>query len=216
MHSNHVPGDTPEERARMRARMRATRMPANEAGVPVPGPIVLARTDDAAVLLAALRVFSTGVQIGLQIRTRQDVPPREIAPGGARFPGLRGTEVMLGVEFSDGRRASNLGGPRGFLPTAEPGAVSLVLANGSASGRTAESTMFLTPLPPDGPLTLVVAAPDLGIPEHRIELDGTALREAAGRVEVLWVEPEPVEPDEPPGLRIPEPPAGGWFDRHRT
>ncbi|WP_111766685.1 hypothetical protein [Nakamurella deserti] len=215
MHSDHVPGDTPEERARMRALMKATRMPPNEVGVPVPGPLVLARTADAAVLLGALRVFSTGVQLALQTRTRQNLPPREIGPGGARFPGLRGTEVMLGVEFSDGRRASNLGGPRGFLPTAASGAVSLVRAGGSASGRTADSTFYLTPLPPDGPLTLVVAAPDLDIPEHRTELDATALRQAAGRVEVLWVEPEPVEPGEPPVFGVPEPPAGGWFDRHR-
>ena len=197
----------------MAARMRATSVPPNEVGVVVPAPRVLARTADAALLLQAVQVFSTGVQIQLQLRSRVDPPFDPGAPPAARMRGLLGSDLMLGVEFADGRRAANLGGPRSFLPEAAAGDVTLVRSGGHGSGRAAETAFFLTPLPPDGPVLLVVAAPGLQLDEQRVELDGAALRAAARDVIRLWDEPEPPDIHGWTPAPPPEPPAGGWFDR---
>ena len=50
---------------------------------------------------------------------------------------------------------------------------------------------WVYPLPPEGPVTLVASWLEYGVAETRAELDGTAIREAAGRAVVLW----PDEPD---------------------
>jgi hypothetical protein len=71
---------------------------------------------------------------------------------------------------------------------------------------------WLTPVPPPGPLTVVLACAGLGIEETSVQLDGDALVQAAARAEVLWPRAREDEPDlaEEPLL-----PDGGWFGRLR-
>ena len=59
--------------------------------------------------------------------------------------------------------------------------------------------MVAEPVPPPGPLRLVVRCTDIGIEETVVELDGTALSRAVDEVVTLW-------PWEPPRDRSPEPP----------
>ena len=40
--------------------------------------------------------------------------------------------------------------------------------------------MWVHPLPPDGPVTFVVSWLEQGVAETAVELDGAAIREAAG------------------------------------
>jgi len=61
---------------------------------------------------------------------------------------------------------------------------------------------WVYPLPPEGPVTLVASWLEHGVTETRAELDGTAIREAAGRAVILW-------PDEP------EPESGGGWRSQR-
>jgi hypothetical protein len=73
-----------------------------------------------------------------------------------------------------------------------------------------EQEWWLTPLPPAGPLRLVVRCGLFGLPEASVVLDGAAIRAAAEEVVVLWPWAPPrreAEP-EPPALDLP---ADSWF-----
>ncbi|MCZ2827226.1 hypothetical protein O2W14_00070 [Modestobacter sp. VKM Ac-2986] len=188
--------------------------PENEAPVAVPVSAVLARSDTAAVTLTGVQVFTTGLTFTLGVRCR----PEALGSGdisdllwGHRGPG---PQVLVGVELADGRRASNV--PGSVHAFADPGDLDgLVFHHGSGSGGqlSAEQVWWLSPLPPAGPLRLVVRCDALGLPETVTELDGTALRAAAERVVTLWpwVSPRGVEPPQPPPG--PELPADSWFAR---
>jgi len=189
---------------------RRLNAPENELPVTLPRNLVLARTDDVAVALTGLQVFTTGVSFQLSARARSGSAFPDLdrglgdifwehRPGSPRF--------LLGVEFSDGRRASS-------LPF--PGATGEIVfhQSGGGGGETAvDQSWWLSPLPPDGPLRVVARCPDIGLAETTVELDGTAIRRAGEGATVLW-------PWEPPRDRGPEPPpppadlpAGSWFAR---
>jgi hypothetical protein len=112
--------------------------------------------------------------------------------------------LLLGVEFSDGRKAANAGAWTG-RDVAGGGGVVLNENGGSGGGRTYEQSFWLTPLPPAGPLLVVCVCVGLGIDETRTVLDGGVIAEAATRVVELWPwqpwegEPAPPEPQLPPG-----------------
>jgi hypothetical protein len=186
--------------------LRRVNAPENEIPVALPLSVVLARTDEVAVGLFGLQVYSTGVAFTLVVRVR---PSSQLAegrglneliwehrPGAGRF--------LLGIELADGRRSSG-------LPT--PGHDGdLVFHPGSGSGGDAsvEQSWWLSPLPPEGPLRFVVRCPELGIAESVTELDGSAIRRAADGVVELWPWEPPAEhrSSEPPP---PDVPPESWF-----
>jgi hypothetical protein len=88
-----------------------------------------------------------------------------------------------------------------------------VTASSGSGDSSIEQSWWLSPVPPPGPLRLVVRCTDIGIEETVVELDGTALSRAVDEVVTLW-------PWEPPRDRSPEPPpppadlpADSWFAR---
>ena len=186
--------------------------PENEAPAAVAVSAVLARSDAAAVTLSGLQVFTTGMTFTIGLRCRPEaLGSRDVSDvlWGHRGPG---PDLLVGVELADGRRATNVPGQvRAF---ADPGTGdSLVFHQGSGSGGqlSAEQVWWLSPLPPAGPLRLVVRCDPLGIPETVTELDGAVLRAAAEQVVTLWpwVAPREVEPPQPPPG--PDVPADSWF-----
>ncbi len=185
---------------------RRVQAPENEIPVALPQNLLLARTDDVAVALIGLQVHTTGVAFELTVRMRPSARQRfsrsldelvwRHGPDGSRF--------LLGVEFADGRRASSLLGVDGGDVVFHPG-------GGSGGSATVEQSWWLSPLPPEGPLRVVVRCAELGIPEASVVLDGTAIRRAADDVMTLWPwEPAPIrhEPPPPPDL-----PGDSWFAR---
>ena len=184
--------------------------PENEIPVALPQNVVLGRTDDAVIALQRLSVYSTGIALDLVVRLRPEAARAEgqdlneliwqNGPGAGRF--------LLGVEFADGRRASNAGRPP------EPGDgedVVFVSRGGSGGQASVEQEWWLHPLPPEGPLRIVVRCPDLGISERSVVLDGAAIQAAAADVVVLWPWSPPPEMD---GREFPAPPdlpADSWF-----
>ncbi len=89
----------------------------------------------------------------------------------------------------------------------------LLHSRGGGGGETSiDQKWWLSPLPPEGPLRVVVRCPELGIGETSVELDGTAIRRAAEQVVELWPwsrqELAPPEPPPPPDL-----PDDSWFAR---
>jgi hypothetical protein len=193
--------------------LRRYQAPENEVPAVVPVSTVLARTESSALVLTGVQVFSTGIAFTVVLRCRPEaLPADEVDLGGLMWRGRpgQGPELLVGVEFADGRRASSLSGRDPFgAPVA---AETLVLTQGSGSGQqlSVEQEWWLSPLPPAGPLRLVVRCGLFGLPETAVELDGAAIRAASEEVVVLWpwVSPQPeVEPG-PPARDLP---ADSWF-----
>lgn len=185
--------------------MRRSQARDNEAPVTVPLGLVLARSDDTAVLLPGAQVYRNGVSLDITAVTRRHGSGRGFSMS-MHGPMERGAGAfLLGVELSDGRRASTLHRRPPFdVPDDEP----VLLAAGGGGGSTRmDSRHFLSPVPPPGPLVFVVSWTDWGITETRTETSADLIAEAASRVEELWPwEAEPA-PDE-----VPRPPSpGGWF-----
>lgn len=187
--------------ARARARLGP---PDNEVPAAVGASGVIGRSPDAAILLAGLARYTTGLQIDLAIRCRLDPEPVDLI-----HPTLD-AGLLAGVELADGRTvvAGRFRWDDG-LAGDEP---LLTHQSGGGGGREWSTTLWLSPAPPPGDVVLVVALPALGVDESRFTVDGEALRAAAERVEVLW----PREPDREHGLpepALPEVTAGGWFEQ---
>jgi hypothetical protein len=206
VHANWPHGDDGDHLSRYQA-------PENEVPAVVPISTVLARTDSSALVLTGVQVFSTGIGFTVTLRCLPEaLPADEVDLGGLMWRGRPGhpTELLVGVEFADGRRASNLPDRDPF--PAPDGPEALVLTQGSGSGQqlSVEQEWWLSPLPPAGPLRVVVRCDLLGLPEAAVELDGAAIRAAAAGVVVLWpwVPPSATEPPPPPA---PDLPADSWF-----
>jgi hypothetical protein len=99
--------------------------------------------------------------------------------------------LRIGLQLSDGRAASSIGGYD--RPVDGPVMSSL---SGGVSGRGGErdgdgETRFrqgywISPLPPSGALTVLCEWPDLGIPLTRAEVDTRLILEAADRAQSLF------------------------------
>jgi hypothetical protein len=194
--------------------------PANELPAGVALTVLLGRTDDAAVGITQIEAFSTGFRFTLAVRVRRALPA--LAHGGlltlinSYLPD--GLEIAvedrlhLGIEYTGGSWASNL------LDMAMPdsGAVAdgqrLVLVQQGGGGReqSADMTYWLAPLPPEGPVTFVLAWPGFGMPASRTVLDSAAIRAAAERSHILWP-PQPSTGSPDPGFP-PNPSAGLFAD----
>ncbi len=130
------------------------------------------------------RAFSNGVvlDIAVRARTRPD-DPNGLFATVLDEPGP--DSLLLNVEFADSRTTA---GPAG-APTADdlPDESPLLFQGGGhGSDVSVETSYFLTPMPPPGPVTLHCAWPSAGIAATRTEFDGTVLADAQRRVEVLW------------------------------
>ena len=187
--------------------MRRMGPPENELPVALPMNVVLARTGDVAAGLSGLQVYTTGLSFGLVVRMRPSAQGSfgrtidEVIWGHGSGIG----QLLLGVEFADGRRVSS-------LPLRERnGDVVLHPGGGSGGMNSVEQSWWLSPLPPEGPVRIVVRCDALGIEETVTELDGSAIRRASRDVVVLWPWERPLEggPHEPP--QPPEAPPGSWF-----
>ena len=195
-------GDGPDE-----DEFRRMSAPENELPVALPMNRLLARTDDLGIGLVGLQVYSTGLTFELAVRIRPS------AAGDDRGRSLqelfwdhsphRATRFLLGLEFGDGRRVTNL--------RADADGIVFHQGGGGGGDTAIDQSWWLSPLPPPGPLRIVVRCDPLGVPETVTELDGSAVRAAAADVVELW----PWEP--PSAFRTPPPPAppdvppGSWF-----
>ena len=203
----HVDSDGPDE-----AWLRRAQAPGNEVPVAVPLNLLVARTDSVAVALIGLQVYSTGLSFQLVVRVR---PSAEQQPGNRldelfweRGPGAPG--FLFGLEFSDGRRVDDVA-RRGHGEGHADGI--LFHPGGGGGGMTSmDQHWWLSPVPPAGPLHVVLRCDELGVAGTVTELDATVLSRAAAQVVELW----PWEP--PHEMQVPEPtppdvPANSWFAR---
>jgi hypothetical protein len=187
--------------------LRRMRAPENEIPVTVPLNTLLARSGNVALALLGLQVYSTGVSFDLAVRCRPGA-----VEGGALsdvFWGRSGgSEFLVGLEFADGRRVTSAGIP--FPGRWGPDDIVFHHGGGSGDELTVDQSWWLNPLPPAGPLHVVIRCDRLGIGETRTVLDGAAISRAAAGVVELWPW-EPAPELGPPEDRPPDVPRDSWF-----
>jgi hypothetical protein len=173
-----LPPPPPEPPQRRR---REWERPEAAIGGGAPGELLLARSDDAAIGVSSFRAFPNGFEMALTVLLRQEDPwgrgmmfhrMDEGGPPGEEF-------LRFGVLFADGTSATNLGG-RHFTPD-EPAPPLLRQQGGGGGGRRFDFRYWVWPLPPAGPMTLVVEWPWKGIAETRAEIDTQPILDAAAR-----------------------------------
>ena len=199
------PEDHDEAEQRRIRHLKERRAPDNEVPVSVAFDAVLVSTEALAVYVSGLRVFSNGVDFAVELCARQGSADRrggldEVLHGHGR------SQLLIGAEFSDGRRCSNLGMRLMEAGDDEP---TLWPGGGGGGGRTAGLSLFLAPLPPPGDLRLVTAWPAQGIPDTATMLPTDDILDAAARVTELW--PWEPEADQPTPPQLPDVPDDSWF-----
>jgi hypothetical protein len=164
----------------------------------VPFQELIIRSEQAAIAVARIVAYPFGFELTLDVFTRTVGRSWAFDPhlweGGERPP-----EELLryGVEFADGRKASNIGGMVGGTTYAmsasadeeEPdpaGEIRLLPSSGHGGGRHSRQELWVWPLPSPGPLAFVCQWPKHGILESRVEVDAAEIRAASERAAELW------------------------------
>ena len=150
--------------------------------------IVLARTETTAVFLSVEAVYPRGLALDLQARIHPDHLAEEGLPWSHDPIGTRRSALRLGLEWPDGSRAV---AEEGWAPDATTSAPNLAMAGGGGGGLSWSYRMWLTPLPPAGPVTVHVLWEARGIPETSVEWDLSAIVGRAGDAVELWPLPPP-------------------------
>ena len=168
----------------------------------VPAEVVLIRTEQVAVAVGSVRAYPNGFEFTLHIRLRGEAESGWAGHSDPfeRHRPRRGTQgnddqLRLGILYADGRRAATTGVH--YRPPDDDDDGRLVLQQGGGGGSSCSQDwdFWVHPLPPEGPVTLVGSWVEHGTAESRAELDGAAIRAAAGRAVTLW----PEEPESEPG-----------------
>jgi hypothetical protein len=164
-------------------------------------PVFLARNEEVAVAINELVAYPQGFELALTVRFRTVGDARSmhmmmgLDPGWRRAGGQVPPEMLrFGVEFSDGRKATNLDKRPPWDPTQPPPPPpSPVLSpqGGGGGGSTWNQRFWVWGLPPTGSLDFVCEWPARGCPLKRLQIDTSPLLAAASRAVVLW----PEDPD---------------------
>lgn len=118
---------------------------------------VLAESDDALVLLRSAVVYSNGFELFIEPRWR---PNPEDPLGPERFHDVRSDAFLrIGLAYADGLRGTNLDEDWDDEPSGK-----IVL-----SGH--RSKYWVRPLPPPGPVTVVIEWPAYGIAETHTDVE---------------------------------------------
>jgi hypothetical protein len=165
-----------------------------------PVALIIARTQETVVALAGMRGYPTGFVFTLSLRLRNiSVRSRQPLEPFPRFSGPHLVEgeplpeelLRFGVQFADGRKATNLD-RYPFSPEDEEPENPVLIEGGGVGGEGGggvwDMEYAVRPLPPSGPLAFVCAWPEQGIPESRVEIDAALILEAAGASVPFWPE----------------------------
>lgn len=192
------------------AAMRHRQRPDNEVPVSIALDAVLGEAADFVVYLSGVRAFRALLEFRLTALARHRSGGSGLG-GALHGHGEQDDRLLFGVEYADGRTASNLEGLRMGVGSQFDATTPVLWPGGGGGGdRSADMSYYLTPLPPAGALRIITAWPSRGIAETITEIPTATLTDAASRVRVLW----DLGPDEsPPPPQPPPVPPGSWFDR---
>jgi hypothetical protein len=156
-----------------------------------PVELMIARTQDTVVAIAGIQAYPKGFGFTLNLRLRT-VSARE----EQQFPylldrvGFEGNALpdaflRFGVQFADGRKATNLDHPP-YDPEGPAPDRPVLHQHGGGGGASWDLEQWVWPLPPAGPFAFVCEWPGRGIAESRAEIDAGVMLDAAGRAVTLW------------------------------
>lgn len=158
----------------------------------VPWHVVVMRNRNVHAVVTEVYAFPTGVLFTLAVRVRPSALPNSSGPFDPPVTMSIGSSdgPLFGVGFADGQKTAFHRPPP--PPDAGPEGPVLTMCGGTGGGGVDEMDVWLWPLPPEGPLTIVAAWPALEVPETAFRLGAAELLSAATRAEALWPEePEP-------------------------
>jgi len=166
--------------------------PDNETGVVVPIRQVIVRREDLVIAFTGIVAYSLGFAGDLVVLWRQAESPDDVERmdlihaqhGMYRRGELRDDFLRFGVEFGDGRRGTNL--ETRFGDEAGPERVYVATHGGGGGGSKMSWHYWVRPLPPPGPVALVVEWPVLDVPTTRHEVDAQPILDAAAESEPFW------------------------------
>jgi hypothetical protein len=148
--------------------------------------VPLVRTAVLAILIDQVVAYSTGFSFRLSCRSHPDHTLSDRSFHRIFHPGDDAmNRLLLGVQFADGRRATNLE-RRG--PGSDGAGPVLMAGGGGSGGGRFDFQFWVWPLPPAGPLTFVCRWDAEGIELTRGEIDAAAILAASSQSEVLWPE----------------------------
>jgi hypothetical protein len=187
----------------------------------VPLELVLARTAQVAVCVTRLGAYASGFELDLVTMAGDEA--EELDPllfEGRRMRGRRRRRrdgvsdipdemLRFGVEFADGRKATNTadqppanlaGGTMSVSTTVSesetiqmPAAPVLRLGGGGGGGGNWRQSVWIWPLPPPGRLTFVCQWPEAGIKLTRSDIDAQLILDASARAHVIFADADPSE-----------------------
>jgi hypothetical protein len=166
-------------------------------GVSVPlEPLLMARTDTLAIAVGGFVAYPAGLDFTLTVRRRRVDEDDDWIHAQMRLRhGRRGGEIpaellRFGVEFSDRRKATNLGDWHvRFEPRERPPDAPVLIEHGGGGGGTRfDQDYWLWPSPPSGHVTFVCEWPSEGIALTRVPVDASAILDASERAVTLWEE----------------------------
>ena len=100
--------------------------------------------------------------------------------------GLEEGSLRFGVQFSDGAKATNVGGPRPPRLEDQPAGPVLTSHGGGGGGSRWSQQFWVWPLPPPGPLAFVCEWTAVSIPLTRHEIDAQLILDAAERAQEIF------------------------------
>lgn len=180
--------EEPEER---KPRKRSRRLRRDEYGRPtlvlpsyLSEDVVLAVSDEAAVLMHGIACYPSGFSFDLEVTKRYAVREDEEEEDPEPF-GLwarRSKDVArFGIEYSDGRRAMLDRDRFAVRGGGDSAPIAIVQGGGSGGGGHYLTELWVQPLPPAGPVTFAVEWTAVGIEETLHTVEGQVFRKAARR-----------------------------------
>lgn len=146
---------------------------------------------DAAVALQSLSVYPNGFVINFfSLANPHSLQPQN---GVSFITGLGRPDFMsgmprVGVRFADGRSGGREAARSQLEKDADgiPTQPVVQMAGGGGGGRGFSYSVWVFPLPPEGPLEVFVSVPALDLNEVSVTIDGAAVRDAAANAKALW------------------------------
>lgn len=165
--------------------------PDNYLGQEVPIQFVLASSAKAVVAIRHLTAYAMGFEFQLTARLRPGHEIRGPFPGMYWRAGLDPATLpdeflRIGIQFADGSKATNVGGPFSRPGGDRPQGPILQPGGGGSGGTRADMNFWVWPLPPAGSLAFVCEWPAYGISLSRHEIDSALIRTAAAQTTPLW------------------------------
>jgi hypothetical protein len=157
-----------------------------------PVELIIARTNETVVATAGIRAYPEGFEFTLSLRLRTlSAREEQHFPYLLDYRSLEGEAfpdefLRFGVQFVDGRKATNLDRPPDDQDGQAPGGPVLQQHGGGGGGAAWDMEYWVWPLPPAGPFAFVCEWPSRGIAESRAEIDAGLILDAAGRAVTLW------------------------------